>query len=60
MNAVAEPPFVDRRNYETGVESHARERRQFTNSHEGLSAEARIGVGNRSLQTRTSTTLHHV
>jgi hypothetical protein len=41
MNAVAEPPFVDRRNYETGVEPHARERRQFTNSHEELSPDAR-------------------
>jgi hypothetical protein len=44
MNAVAEPlvsSFVDRRNYETGVEPHTRERRQFTNSHEGLSPEAR-------------------
>ena len=41
MNAVAEPPFVDRRNYETGVEPHARERRQFTNSHDELSPEAR-------------------
>ena len=44
MNAVAEPivsSFVDRRNYETGVEPLSRERRQFTNSHEGLSPEAR-------------------
>jgi hypothetical protein len=44
MNAVAEPiasPFVDRRNYETGIEPLSRERRQFTNSHEGLSPEAR-------------------
>jgi hypothetical protein len=44
MNAVVESaasPFVDRRNYEAGTEPPTRERRQFTNSHEGLSAEAR-------------------
>ncbi len=32
-------PFVDRRNYE-GSEQVSRERRQFTNSHEGLSPDA--------------------
>ena len=44
MSAAAETPiptFVDRRNYETGGEPPGRERRQFTNSHEGLSPEAR-------------------
>jgi hypothetical protein len=33
-------PFVDRRSYEKG-ESPARERRQFTNSYDELSPEAR-------------------
>lgn len=33
--------FVDRRNYETGVGRPSLERRQFTNSHEELSPEAR-------------------
>ena len=32
--------FVDRRNYEAGSERTGRERRQFTNSHEGLSPAA--------------------
>ncbi len=44
MNAVIESsdqPFVDRRNYEAGAEPPPRERRQFTNSHEGLSPDAR-------------------
>jgi len=44
MSAIAESPipaFVDRRNYASGGETPARERRQFTNSHEGLSPEAR-------------------
>ncbi len=44
MSAVVDTsvtPFVDRRSYEMGVESPSRERRQFTNSHEGLSPEAR-------------------
>jgi hypothetical protein len=44
MNAaIAEPSssFVDRRNYGTGAETPSSERRQFTNSHEGLSPEAR-------------------
>ncbi|HEY2882933.1 MAG TPA: hypothetical protein VGJ15_10875 [Pirellulales bacterium] len=43
MAATAESsavPFVDRRNYEMGTDAPARERRQFTNSHEGLSPEA--------------------
>lgn len=35
------PTFVDRRNYQTGTDTPLRERRQFTNSHEGLSPEAR-------------------
>ena len=33
-------PFVDRRSYEAGA-APGRERRQFTNSHEELSPEAR-------------------
>jgi len=43
MSAIAEsvPAFVDRRDYSSGGEAPARERRQFTNSHEGLSPEAR-------------------
>ena len=32
--------FVDRRNYELGFTLPVRERRQFCNSHEGLSPEA--------------------
>ncbi len=32
--------FVDRRSYDVSGRSPAFERRQFTNSHEGLSAEA--------------------
>ena len=44
MSAVAESPvhaFVERRNYVSGVDAPERERRQFTNSHEELSPEAR-------------------
>jgi hypothetical protein len=44
MSAVAESPvpaFVERRNYAGGADAPERERRQFTNSHEGLSPEAR-------------------
>jgi hypothetical protein len=44
MNSVVEPnveTFIDRRDYTTGSETPARERRQFTNSHDGLSPEAR-------------------
>ena len=44
MNAVVEnpaSPFVDRRNYEAGTTQPTRERRQFTNSHEELTLEAR-------------------
>jgi hypothetical protein len=44
MNAVLEnpaSPFVDRRNYGAGADSPVGERRQFTNSHDGLSPEAR-------------------
>ena len=33
--------FVDRRNYEAGQDVPVRERRQFSNSHEGLSPSAR-------------------
>ena len=36
-----ELPFVDRRNQKTDLESPTRERRQFTNSHDELSTEAR-------------------
>jgi hypothetical protein len=44
MSAIAESsvsPFVDRRNYDGGGDAPDRERRQFSNSHEGLSPEAR-------------------
>ncbi len=44
MNAVVESsvsPFVDRRNYENNTDAPGRERRQFTNSHESLSPDAR-------------------
>lgn len=44
MNELLETPvrqFVDRRTYELGSEQPARERRQFTNSHDELSPEAR-------------------
>jgi hypothetical protein len=44
MSALAESSvskFVDRRNYETNAEPPTGERRQFTNSHEELSPEAR-------------------
>jgi hypothetical protein len=44
MNALAESSvskFVDRRTSETNAEPLAGERRQFTNSHENLSPEAR-------------------
>lgn len=34
-------PFVDRRNYEAGRDVPVRERRQFTNSHDGLTPDAR-------------------
>jgi hypothetical protein len=34
-------PFVDRRDYDHGGQAPGRERRQFTNSHEGLSPEAK-------------------
>ncbi len=43
MSQVLEPPtetFVDRRSYETEAHSPLCERRQFSNSHEGLSPEA--------------------
>ena len=33
--------FVDRRNYAAGIVTPDRERRQFTNSHDGLDPEAR-------------------
>ena len=43
MTTLSPPnaPFVDRRSYDPGVGTPARERRQFTNSHEELSLEAR-------------------
>ena len=37
----AAEPFVDRRNYASQTGAPQRERRQFTNSHEELSPEAR-------------------
>jgi hypothetical protein len=33
--------FIDRRDYDQAGQSPSRERRQFTNSHEGLSPEAK-------------------
>jgi len=44
MTQVVDSPtseFVDRRTRETGAPTHRVERRQFTNSHEELSPEAR-------------------
>jgi hypothetical protein len=43
MSQAVELPgtFIDRRNYETGLSRPSIERRQFTNSHEELSPEAR-------------------
>lgn len=44
MSLAAETPvaeFIDRRNYGTGQEVPVRERRQFSNSHEGLTPNAR-------------------
>lgn len=42
MIELEEPgTFVDRRDYDNGGQSPSRERRQFTNSHDGLSAEAK-------------------
>ena len=38
---TAVEPFVDRRNYAGQAGAPSRERRQFTNSHEDLSPEAR-------------------
>lgn len=39
--ATSVEPFVDRRNYTVQTGAPHRERRQFTNSHEELSPEAR-------------------
>jgi hypothetical protein len=44
MTSTADAPhdiFVDRRNYDAGGLVPSRERRQFTNSHEGLSVDAK-------------------
>lgn len=44
MSQATERPaqsFVDRRSYETGQSVPVRERRQFTNSHDGLTPDAR-------------------
>jgi hypothetical protein len=44
MSPATETPaeqFVDRRNYDVGQEVPVRERRQFSNSHEGLTPDAR-------------------
>jgi hypothetical protein len=38
---TAVEPFVDRRNHSVGMPGQQRERRQFANSHEELSPEAR-------------------
>jgi hypothetical protein len=37
----ANAPFVDRRSYDAGIGRPTQERRQFSNSHEELSQEAR-------------------
>lgn len=34
-------PFIDRRSYDPGIGRPTKERRQFTNSHQELSGEAR-------------------
>ena len=39
--STAAPPFVDRRDYSVPSGAPVRERRQFTNSHQELSPEAR-------------------
>jgi hypothetical protein len=39
--ATSVEPFLDRRNYSQPVAAPHRERRQFTNSHEDLSPDAR-------------------
>lgn len=41
MDSPATTLFLDRRSYDPGVGMPHRERRQFTNSHEELSPEAR-------------------
>jgi hypothetical protein len=42
MIELEEPStFTDRRDYDQGGQAPSRERRQFTNSHDGLSAEAK-------------------
>lgn len=40
-SAPALQPFVDRRSYEPAATNPVRERRQFSNSHEGLTPAAR-------------------
>ena len=40
--SAPEAPFVDRRKYDPGVGRPREERRQFANSHEELSPEARV------------------
>ena len=40
--SLPDVPFTDRRSYDPGVGRPARERRQFTNSHDELSPEARM------------------
>lgn len=39
-DVTAAPEFVDRRGYESDINSAGRERRQFTNSHSELSFDA--------------------
>jgi len=41
LEQTAETTFVDRRNYDAAGGAPVRERRQFTNSHDALSPEAR-------------------
>jgi hypothetical protein len=41
LDSPVQTEFVDRRSYDAGMPGPARERRQFTNSHDELSPEAR-------------------
>ncbi len=43
--AAPSTPFTDRRNYDASVEQPDRERRQFANSHDELSPEAKELAG---------------
>ncbi|MCA9119877.1 MAG: hypothetical protein H6822_01060 [Planctomycetaceae bacterium] len=58
MSQATETPanqFVDRRSYGAGQDAPVRERRQFSNSHDGLSADARalaVAIDEYKLQHR--------